>query len=98
MYSDMDVQSAISVSCIGNSLSFTVLTDRLAFVNFSSPGLYIFLHKEIRICPKFLPKSLSGLEGMNRIIYFNIQTEKDYFTKFPPVLQTGFIILVYIFK
>ena len=43
MYSDIDVQSAISVSATGNSRSFTVLTDRLAFVNFSSPVLYSFL-------------------------------------------------------
>ena len=37
--SDIDVQSAISVSS-RNSRSFTVLTDRLAFVNFSSPDCY----------------------------------------------------------
>ena len=39
IYSDTDVQSAISVSFTGNSRSFTVLTDRLAFVNFSSPAM-----------------------------------------------------------
>ena len=39
IYSDIDVHSAISVSSAGNSRSFTVLTDRLAFVNFSSPGV-----------------------------------------------------------
>ena len=36
-YSDIDFQSAISVSSTGNSRSFTELTDQLAFVNFSSP-------------------------------------------------------------
>ena len=41
IYSDIDVHSAISVSSVGNSRSFTVLTDRLAFVNFSSPAIYI---------------------------------------------------------
>ena len=43
IYSDIDLQLAISVSSTGNSRSFTELTDRLAFVNFSSPGLNIFL-------------------------------------------------------
>ena len=38
IYSDIDFQSAISVSSTGKSRSFTELTDRLAFVNFSSPG------------------------------------------------------------
>ena len=42
IYSDIDVQSAISVSATGNSRSFTVLTDRLAFVNFSSPDEEVF--------------------------------------------------------
>ena len=37
IYSDIEFQSAISVCSPGNSRSFTVLTDRLAFVNFSSP-------------------------------------------------------------
>ena len=37
-YSDIDFQSAISVSSNGNSRSFTELTDRLALVNFSSPA------------------------------------------------------------
>ena len=37
VYSDIDFQSAISVTSTGNSRSFTELTDRLAFVNFSSP-------------------------------------------------------------
>ena len=37
IYSDIDLQSAISVSSTGNSRSFTELTDRLAFVNFPSP-------------------------------------------------------------
>ena len=40
IYSDIDFQSAISVSSTGNSRSFIVPTDRLAFVNFSSPGIY----------------------------------------------------------
>ena len=39
IYSDIDFQSAISVSSTGNSRSLTELTDRLAFVNFSSPAL-----------------------------------------------------------
>ena len=39
IYSDIDVQSAISISFTGNSQLFTVLMDRLAFVNFSSPGI-----------------------------------------------------------
>ena len=38
IYSDIDVQSAISVSSTRNSRSFTVLTDPLAFVNFSRPA------------------------------------------------------------
>ena len=38
IYSDIDIQSAIFVSSTGNSRSFSVLKDRLAFVNFSSPG------------------------------------------------------------
>ena len=38
IYSDIDFQSAIPVTSTGNSRSFTELTDRLAFVNFSSPG------------------------------------------------------------
>ena len=38
IYSDTDVQSAVSVSSTGNSRSFTVLMDQLAFVNFSSPA------------------------------------------------------------
>ena len=38
IYSDIGFQSAISVSSTGNSRYFTELTDRLAFVNFSSPG------------------------------------------------------------
>ena len=37
IYSDIDMRSAISINATGNSRSFTVLTDRLAFVNFSSP-------------------------------------------------------------
>ena len=41
LYSDIDLQSAISVSSTRNRQSFTVLTDRLAFVNFSSPGWMI---------------------------------------------------------
>ena len=41
MYSDIDFQSAISVSSTGNSQTFTELTNRLAFVNFSSPGAEI---------------------------------------------------------
>ena len=40
IYSDIDFQSAISASSTGNSQSFTELTDRLAFVNFSSPVSY----------------------------------------------------------
>ena len=35
----MDFQSAISVNSTGNSRSFTELTDRLAFANFSSPAM-----------------------------------------------------------
>ena len=38
IYLDIDFQSAISVSSTGNNRSFTALTDRLAFVNFSSLG------------------------------------------------------------
>ena len=38
IYSDIDFQSAISVSSTGNSRPFTVLTDQLAFVNLSSPA------------------------------------------------------------
>ena len=44
IYSDIDVQSAISVSATGNSRSFTVLTDQLAFVNFSSPDVDIYMY------------------------------------------------------
>ena len=43
IYSDIDVQSAISVSSTGNSRLFTALTDRLAFVNFSSPGVQLLI-------------------------------------------------------
>ena len=43
VYSDIDVQSAISVTSTGNSRSFTELTDRLAFVNFSSPVLLYYV-------------------------------------------------------
>ena len=35
---ECNIYSAISVSSAGNSLSFTVPTDRLAVVNFSSPA------------------------------------------------------------
>ena len=38
IYSDIDVQSAISVSSTGKSRSYTALMDRLAFVNFSPGG------------------------------------------------------------
>ena len=38
IYSDIDFQSAISVSSTGNSRSLTEQTDRLAFVNFSTPA------------------------------------------------------------
>ena len=38
IYSDIDVQSAISVSYTGKSRSYTALMDRLAFVNFSPGG------------------------------------------------------------
>ena len=52
IYSDIDFQSAISVSSTGNSLSFTELTDRLAFLNFSSPAWRadheIFIHDSLR--------------------------------------------------
>ena len=44
IYSDIDFQLAISVSSTGNSQSFTELTDRLAFVNFSSPDIYIYIY------------------------------------------------------
>ena len=40
----MDFQSAISVNSTGNSRSFTELTDRLAFANFSSPDIYIYIY------------------------------------------------------
>ena len=49
IYSDIHFQSAIAVSSTGNSLSFTVLTDRLAFVNFSSPGIEALVHFSILI-------------------------------------------------
>ena len=39
IYSDIDFQSAISVSSTGNSQSFTVMTDQMAFVNLSSPAV-----------------------------------------------------------
>ena len=42
IYSDIDFQSAISVSSIRNSQSFIVLTERLAFVYFSSPDVYTY--------------------------------------------------------
>ena len=38
IHSDIDFQLAISISPTRNSRSFTELTDRLAFVNFSSPA------------------------------------------------------------
>ena len=50
IYSDIDFQSAIFVSSTGNSRSFTELTDRLRFLNFSSPDyidVVIKLH-----CPR----------------------------------------------
>ena len=49
IYLDTDVHSAISVSSAGNSQSFTVLTDRLAFVNFSSTEAEAFIRAEAAI-------------------------------------------------
>ena len=42
IFSDIDVQSAISLCSTENSRSYTALTDRLAFENFSSPELNKF--------------------------------------------------------
>ena len=60
IYSDIDFQSVISVSSTRNSQSFTVLTDRLAFVSFSSPGI----HKVCQMDGQ-MDRQINGQTGAN---------------------------------
>ena len=69
IYSDIDFQSAISVSSTGNGRSLSELTDRLAFVNFSSPGDNNKLHKlhilfDNRLFHKLMLFTLLLVEGI----------------------------------